>query len=143
MQQMEKEYRQKRHLQEMLERLREGVAIVEGKHDVAVLERLGVHALVYSAVESGKSAPEKGKTIYILTDNDKGGDEKRERLKSALLAMDIGHAINEELGRKLLQMLGATSIEQIYGPAMEILEEEKSDNHGKNISRHSKIYGRG
>ncbi len=124
MQRLKKDYRQKKHLLDTLKRLAEGTVVVEGKHDIAALKKLGISAMAYSAVESGNVSIPVGRTIYLLTDNDRGGDEKRERLKSALLAMDNRHTINDELGRKLLSMLHATSIEQIFGPAEEILEEK-------------------
>ena len=120
--------RAKKRIEELLEKLREGSVIVEGAHDVKVMAKLGVTAIPYSKVVSlhGTGVDLK-KSVYLLTDSDRGGEEKKEKLKSALLTLDSGCKINEDIGRHLLKMLNATSVEQIYGPILRIIEEGEEE----------------
>lgn len=105
----------------MLSRLREGMVIVEGKHDVPRMEELGIRAVTYYKAVTDSGAVGKGTIIYLLTDSDKGGEEKKGKLISALLERDKSLEIDTELGGRLLRMLNLTSIEQIGKPMAELL----------------------
>lgn len=106
----------------MLGFLADGTVIVEGKHDKTALGELGVDSITYTSVEKGSVIPDHGKTVYIAMDMDKGGEEKATKLISRLLSEYKGYAINTELPRSILKMLNAKSVEQICGPAKEIIE---------------------
>jgi 5S rRNA maturation endonuclease (ribonuclease M5) len=69
----------------LLERLRQGVVLVEGQRDVEVLKRLGVRAIPVASrrVETLFSLV-KGKVVFILTDNDRRGNALAKRLKTEL-----------------------------------------------------------
>ncbi len=140
MQRMKDEERQ-RQIQTILHTLSHGTVVVEGKHDVGVLARFGIHAVKYSWLVT-HGLPSAAGTVYLLMDRDKGGDEKRRKIMSALLEAQAGFVINEAIGRRMLKMLNVTSVEQIYGPMQEALEKI-GDPNGKNIPRHSKVYGAG
>ncbi len=126
-------------------RLRDGYVIVEGKHDARALEKLGIHSLYWNSIP--KTGLANGKTFYIMTDRDKGGEEKREKAISALLGMDSASDIDTDTGAFFMKLLGITSVEQAIRPAEEILGDDysclKSDIHGKDLSRHSKVHDRG
>jgi 5S rRNA maturation endonuclease (ribonuclease M5) len=122
LQQDSDEYRAKRILR-MLDELKQGSVIVEGQHDVRTLGHFGITAIPYPKL--AKSVLEREKKIYFFMDNDKGGEEKAEKAKSVLMDTYKGFRVNEVLGRKMLNMLNATSVEQIRAPIEEALEREK------------------
>jgi 5S rRNA maturation endonuclease (ribonuclease M5) len=103
----------------MLEALRQGTVVVEGMHDVRTLERLGVASVAYSKLAT--SLPDVSKTVYVLTDDDRGGEEKKRKIMAILLESDKRYAIDDVLGRRLLRMLNSTSVEQVYGPIEEVM----------------------
>ncbi len=103
----------------MLEALRKGTVVVEGMHDVRTLERLGIGSTAYSKLAT--SLPDVGRTVYVLTDNDRGGEEKKRKIMAILLESDKRYAIDDTLGRRLLRMLNSTSVEQVYGPIEEVM----------------------
>ncbi len=117
-----KEESARARLLKMLGFLADGTVIVEGKHDKTALGELGVDSITYTSVEKGNVIPDHGKTVYIAMDMDKGGEEKATKLISRLLSEYKGYAINTELPRSILRMLNAKSVEQICGPAKEIIE---------------------
>ena len=102
--------------------LANGTVIVEGKHDKEALHELGVDSVIYTSVEKGRIIPDRGKVVYIATDMDKGGDQKAAKLVSRLLSEYKGYTINSDLPRSILKMLNARSVEQICGPAKELME---------------------
>ncbi len=106
----------------MLDFLANGTVIVEGKHDRKALQELGVESVVYTSVESGKVVPDRTKTVYVAMDMDKGGEQKATKVISKLLSEYKGYTINLDLSRSLLKMLNARSVEQICGPARELIE---------------------
>lgn len=105
----------------MLDFLASGTVIVEGKHDRKALQELGVDSIAYTAVESGNVVPDHNKTVYLAMDMDKGGEQKASRLISRLLSEYKGYTINVDLPRTILKMLNASSVEQICGPAKELI----------------------
>ncbi|MCL5429878.1 MAG: hypothetical protein M1504_00180 [Candidatus Marsarchaeota archaeon] len=115
----------KRRLENMLESLKEGVVVVEGIHDVAALKKLDIDAITYSKFMSGNGHTEAlygDRTIYILMDADNGGEDKESKVLQLLDMMDTTMAHDTELGKRLLKLLGITSIEQIYGKARSVLD---------------------
>ncbi len=109
-------------LLKMLGFLADGTVIVEGKHDKKALGELGIDSITYTSVEKGNVVPDHRKTVYIAMDMDKGGEEKATKLISRLLSEYKGYAINMDLPKSILRMLNAKSVEQICGPAKEIIE---------------------
>ncbi len=105
-----------------LETLRGSIVIVEGDHDVSALESFSVKAVSYNKlIRQDFSA--KGKIVYILTDNDRGGEEKKQKIQAFLLETSPECIINEGLGKHLLEMLNVTGIEQIRGPIVEAMQK--------------------
>ena len=138
-----------KHIIEMFEKLRKGTVIAEGIHDVRALRLFGVDALTYPRF-AARAKFMNFRRAYILTDCDRGGDEKRQKIISALLESQPGCIIDESLGRRMLHMLGVTSVEQIHGPVEELLAKGKQniqnkgiDLNGENIFGHSKVHGSG
>jgi 5S rRNA maturation endonuclease (ribonuclease M5) len=121
--QSEKESDRKKRLTKLLEELRSGVVVVEGKHDIEVFRKLGIEALTYGTLMGDvdnvlEKLPE-GCTIFIIMDDDKSGEFRTEQLKGKLLEKDL--KFDEHLGERLLKALNLTSVEQILKPIEEIL----------------------
>lgn len=112
-----------RQVSGILETLRHGTVVVEGMHDVRTLSQLGIGSVACSRLAG--SLPDVGRTVYVLTDCDRGGEEKKRKVVATLLESDKGYAINDTLGRRLLRMLNATSVEQVYGPISELMERSE------------------
>ena len=106
----------------MFDELSEGVVVVEGNHDAAVMKLFGVSAMTHAQLFKNGLKGEQ-KTVYVLTDRDKGGEEKRHRITSFLLERYPRSRINENAGRRLLRIANATSVEQIYAPIVEAMKK--------------------
>ena len=100
----------------MMAELACSTVIVEGRHDVKALAGLGIAAVTEGSI-ARNGIPE-GK-VYLLTDNDRRGLERRERLYNKLLEMDKEIQIDTATGERLQKMLNITSIEQIRKPALD------------------------
>ena len=116
-----KEIRRSREANRILEKLRGGSAIVEGKHDVRVLEKLGVRAFTYDSVVNGNVMPKE--PIFLLMDLDKNGEYKKEKV--AMVIEEKGLSSDTGSGLRLLRMLNSTCVEEIYSPLMQALEGSK------------------
>ncbi|VVB76772.1 Uncharacterised protein [uncultured archaeon] len=157
MQQERKDYARAKRTTGILETLKNGTVIVEGKHDIRALRPLGIEALTYSQLYT--SLPSASKTVYVLTDADKGGEEKKQKIMAMLLESGNGYVIDDSLGKRLLRTLNSTCVEQVLGPITEIMEtvtdgkrieerrekrienKNRSESYGENIFGHSKIHG--
>lgn len=106
----------------ILDELRQGTVVVEGPHDVRALAYFGVQSIPFSKVSEQTLGCSQRK-VYLLMDNDRGGAEKGEKLKARILEFGEGYVIDEVLGRRILKMLNATSVEQIKGPIDEALKK--------------------
>lgn len=115
----DKEYAGK--VKKILKTLSSGFVIVEGAHDIAALNKLGLKSFAYSQVLSKQAVPAAECTVYLLTDSDKGGEEKKEKLLAVLREVNSGYKIDDVLGKHLMRLLNITSIEQICSPVEEIL----------------------
>lgn len=116
---------QKKRLERMLDDLRNGIVIVEGKHDVGTLERLRIKAISFPQFVGGNLGTISFKTdrvFYVWMDADKGGADKEQKVVNILDAMDGGIRYDVELGKRVLKMLGITSVEQAYGMVRQMLE---------------------
>ena len=102
-----------------MERLSQGTVIVEGAHDTKALKLLGIDALTYSQLH--KSLPSASRPVYIMTDDDRGGEEKKRKIVAMLLESDECYAMDDSLGRRLLKMTNSTSVEQVRGPIEEAI----------------------
>lgn len=123
MRKVQKELYQRGRLDTILDKLRSGIVIVEGKHDVQTLSRLGVPAIAYDSFVSANRNTHQfytDKTFYLMMDADKGGEDKLGKVLDILTGMDNYIAYNTELGRSFLKLLGITSVEQAYGKAQQI-----------------------
>lgn len=122
---MAKASSRKRRLISILHELRQGSVVVEGRHDIAVMQSLGIRALQYNGVITGKTALNPSRKVYLFTDTDRRGMEKAETLASALFSIDGRYTMNRNLAYSLLGMCNATSVEQISKPIEEIMEESE------------------
>ncbi len=121
--QSEKESDRRKRLRKLLEELRSGVVVVEGKHDIEVLHKLNINAMTYGSfmgnVNNILDKLPKDRTIFIIMDADKSGDFRTEQLKGKLLERNL--QFDEHLGKRLLKALNSTSVEQLLKPIEEIL----------------------
>ncbi len=121
--QSEKESDRRKRLRKLLEELRSGVVVVEGKHDIEVLHKLNIDAMTYGSfmgnVNNILDKLPKDRTIFIIMDADKSGDFRTEQLKGKLLERNL--QFDEHLGKRLLKALNSTSVEQLLKPIEEIL----------------------
>ena len=118
------EVAKKRALQRLLEKLREGIVIVEGKHDVYTLKRLGIAAVEFSNFmrsNIGTTLFMSSRPFYVMMDRDNGGEDKREKVISVLSSMDNPVDYDTETGDRFLRILGITSVEQAYRPAVQVM----------------------
>lgn len=126
----------------VISRLMEGIVIVEGKHDTGKLGLFGISAVTFTDVLYRKHKISPEKKVYVMTDNDRNGEEKRSRIIGELLSWNPLAEIDTELGPLFLRMLNVRCAEQIYRPLTEIMENDGESN-GKNILRHSEVPNRG
>jgi 5S rRNA maturation endonuclease (ribonuclease M5) len=115
-----KDYSRAKNIMRLLERLSQGTVVVEGIHDTRTLKSLGIDALTYSQLH--KSLPGAARPVYILTDDDRGGEEKKRKIMAMLLESDKGYVTDDSLGKRLLKMTNSTSVEQVRGPIEEAME---------------------
>ena len=124
MMQPKKDLLQKKRLERMLEALKEGIVIVEGKHDVETLQRLGIKSISFAQFIGGNLGTrsfQTSRTFYVWMDTDKGGEDKEQKVVEMLDAIDGGIKYDVTLGKRVLKMLGITSVEQAYGMVMQAL----------------------
>jgi len=68
-------------IRKLIARLREGIAIVEGKKDIASLQKLGVKAVTYRKISTIKT----NKEVFVLTDLDKEGERLLKEIMPELM----------------------------------------------------------
>jgi 5S rRNA maturation endonuclease (ribonuclease M5) len=116
--------RKRKLIEGILGSFRAGFVVVEGKHDVATLARLGVSAVRLGAlpgkVDAIRAAAPKA-TFYIVMDMDRGGADKEGRAISFLTSVDQAIKYDTGMGRRFLKALGITSVEQAYKRVEELL----------------------
>lgn len=116
---------QRKRLERMLGELKEGIVIVEGKHDVETLGRLGIRSVSFSQFMGGNLGTrwfQIHKTFYIWMDLDKGGEDKEGKVINLMERIDGNVKYDVNLGKRVLKMLGITSVEQAYGMVEEVLK---------------------
>jgi len=125
----------------VIEKLRKGTVIVEGKHDVKALSELGITCFTYdfAARNIGKIA--RSSRVYLFFDNDKGGSQKAEKLSSLIESENKQCKVDFWTGASLLKLLNLTSIEQIVKPTEELVYRIRGDTYGEDLLRYSKIHG--
>jgi 5S rRNA maturation endonuclease (ribonuclease M5) len=135
MRRVERDRKRGKKIVNMLEDLRNGTVIVEGKHDVEKLRLLGIESRTCDSVLRGASLPPCNKTVFIVMDDDKGGVEKCAKLMSVLESCDSFH-VDESLGKHMLRRLNVTCVEQICKPIRLALgSAEGRKENGKNHTR--------
>lgn len=120
----QKDSAQRKLLARMLDQLKEGIIIVEGKHDVETLRRLGIDSISFTQFIGGNiwtRTFQSNKMFYIWMDADRGGDDKEQKVVALIEAMDGDIKYNVKLGKRLLKILGITSVEQAYGMIEQML----------------------
>jgi 5S rRNA maturation endonuclease (ribonuclease M5) len=111
----------KRSLERLIGQLRQGIVVVEGKHDVDALRELGVTAFNCNSIEKINGYAD-GSTFYMLFDADKGGDEKFAKAASIVYERYPHSRINTYARKRLFGILGIKCVEEAVSPAKEILE---------------------
>ena len=96
-----------KELRKILARLREGIAIVEGKKDIASLQKLGIEAVTYREIPEIK--PEK--EVFILTDLDREGERLLKEIMHELMLR--GLKPNTVMRKKLGYLLKLRRFEEI------------------------------
>jgi len=115
-------------MKSMLLELSNSFVVVEGIHDVSALRKLGIHAYTYEKVmRTSSGLPERA---LILTDNDRRGMEKAERLNGYL--GEMGVSVDSTTGTRLLKMLNSTHVEDILKPVAQALEMEQNESKTRN-----------
>ena len=96
-----------KELRKIFARLREGIAIVEGKKDIASLQKLGIEAVTYREIPEIK--PEK--EVFILTDLDREGERLLKEIMHELMLR--GLKPNTVMRKKLGYLLKLRRFEEI------------------------------
>lgn len=122
-----------KQLQLMLETLKQAtsVSVAEGKHDLAALADFAIPAISCPQLFAN-GVRLKGKTLYLLMDLDRGGEEKGRKAEAFVQERHPEARINNTLGPRLLKLLGIRSVEQMRKPASELLEKGKGEGRTKN-----------
>jgi 5S rRNA maturation endonuclease (ribonuclease M5) len=102
---------------------------------VSTLEKFGITSFTYGLVYKGAELG--SRDVYIMTDTDRRGEEKKERISDIL--SERGYTVDYTTGKRLLNMLNVACVEELYIPLTKALEN--GDKNGKNILRHSKVHG--
>ncbi|MEM0201281.1 MAG: hypothetical protein QXD23_02645 [Candidatus Micrarchaeaceae archaeon] len=113
-----KEANLKKKLVELLFSLKSSFVVVEGKHDLYTLNKIGIKAHTYESVMRSKTLP--SNEVILLFDNDKRGKEREEQLSSFLSCENI--KINNSTGKLLLKILNTVHVEGIITPIERIFE---------------------
>jgi hypothetical protein len=108
-------------IKHIMDTLSSGEVVVEGKHDVRTLSRLGISSVTLGSFGKiqGDSKPVR---LFIMMDLDKGGSIKESEAVSLAMERYPNCTIDTETGKRFLKMLNLTSIEQAYCPVREIIE---------------------
>jgi 5S rRNA maturation endonuclease (ribonuclease M5) len=101
--------------------MKSSFVIVEGKHDLNVLNKLGIKSYTYESVMRGVNFP-KEKAILMM-DLDRRGVLKAEMVSSILLGENI--KVDNKTGRSLLFLLNTTHVEGILAPVGQLFKIEK------------------
>ncbi len=125
-------------LNSIIKKFKNGIVIVEGKHDIETLNKLGIKAITFNHFVSisRKNAEIKSDvTFYIFMDLDKGGYDKRDKTIDIIITQSNAK-YNTVLGRRFLQFLNVTSVEQIYQQYLHLTNQE--DISYKYYNKHDK-----
>ncbi len=118
-----KEGKKEKAINLILSGLSDGLLLVEGKHDVKTLARLGFRSYTYNSfIKAAAYAPRQTK-VFILGDRDRRGIEKSEIVAGMLC--DLGFEVDTESGMRLLKILNSSSVEEIYAPMVQALNLER------------------
>ncbi len=96
-----------KELRKILARLREGIAIVEGKKDIASLQKLGIEAVTHREIPEIKPQKE----VFILTDLDREGERLLKEIMHELMLR--GLKPNTVMRKKLGYLLKLRRFEEI------------------------------
>jgi len=113
----------KKRLENVLESLSSGIVLVEGKNDVKALKEIGISEVyTYDMLRYGNVDLDGGsKVIYILTDNDRKGEQKVLEFKALLSCSE--YKINTDLRREFFKVLRIVHVEEAASPAKKIMEK--------------------
>jgi len=132
---------------EAIDRLRDFVAIVEGRKDRSALKTLGIYNVIAingrPLIEVVHEAKDLGGVPVILTDFDRKGREIAGRLNALFQAYKI-HPNQQlrcrimEFGKNRIEDFRLTGAER---PGLDLIKE--SDSHGKAGAHFNKVYYKG
>ncbi|MCL4374145.1 MAG: toprim domain-containing protein [Candidatus Marsarchaeota archaeon] len=124
MQRIEREAARRKDLENLLDRLRSGIAIVEGLHDVKAFAALGVKAVNLDALRLKREELPVDKPVFIMMDGDRGGKAKERKAIDTIAELYPGLQASTYEKKQLLQLLNITTIEEV-SKASRVLRKER------------------
>ena len=124
MQRIEREAARRKDLENLLDRLRPGIAIVEGLHDVKAFAALGVKAVNLDALRLKREELPVDKPVFIMMDGDRGGKAKERKAIDTIAELYPGLQASTYEKKQLLQLLNITTIEEV-SKASRVLRKER------------------
>lgn len=95
----------------LLDDLNEHAVVVEGKHDVAALSRIGVRACVMTLERAERSGIPPNMPAVILTDFDRSGEIKAAKVEAFLVSRGVH--VNTALRTRFKRIFGTLTIEDV------------------------------
>ncbi|MGC8479494.1 MAG: hypothetical protein ACP5M9_02390 [Candidatus Micrarchaeia archaeon] len=123
MKQAIKESYKAHRVERLLFDLKSSFVIVEGKHDLNVLNKLGIKSYTYESVMRKINVPTE--KAILMMDLDRRGVAKAEMVSSLLLGENI--AVDNKTGRSLLLLLNTIHVEGILTPVEQLFKIEKQN----------------
>lgn len=99
------------------------VAIVEGKHDVEALLKLGIRSITFERFRSDGCELNEHQKIFVFADIDDAGLRKQEKIMQLLDEKEIAPPVDDKSGPRLLNILGVPCVEQIVKPMLNIMRK--------------------
>ncbi len=113
-----KEVNTKKLLEELLFSLKSSFVVVEGKHDVLTLKKIGIKSHTYESVIRSKTLP--SEQVLLFFDKDRRGKEREERLSYFLQSQNV--KVDNATGKYLLNILKTVHVEGILSPIERLIK---------------------
>ncbi len=113
-----KEVNTKKLLEELLFSLKSSFVVVEGKHDVKTLSKIGIESHTYESVMRSKTTP--SEDVILFFDKDRRGKEKEEYLSYFLKSQNV--KVDSITGKYLLNILKTVHVEGILSPIERLIK---------------------
>lgn len=103
------------------------IVIVEGMHDVRVVERFKIAAITFERFRSDGSELNNYSKVMIFTDIDDSGKREAKQIAHLLEDKGIRSMVDETSGPRLLRLIGGVRcVEELGKPLENILEDGHS-----------------